>query len=84
MDTQFVIRKYDEEHGVYLYYTAGLKLNSWSSNPSHAQAYTMKESAVNRKDTLARMLAQKGKYPIIEVVPVKVSFAVIDGGNHYA
>ena len=84
MNAQFVIRKYDEEYEVYLYYTAGLKLNSWSSNVSHAQAFTMKDSAVNRKGTLARILAQKGEYGILDVIPVNVSFSIINGGSHYA
>jgi hypothetical protein len=44
----------------------------------------MKDSAVNRKGTLARILAQKGEYGILDVIPVNVSFSIINGGSHYA
>lgn len=81
MSTQFVIRAYDTEWEMYMYYTAGLTLHAWSSNPSYAQIYPMRESAVGRRDTMIRILLKEGKYNNkyrnLEVVPVEVTASLI-------
>lgn len=76
MSNQFIIRVYDMEWGMYMYYVAGLTLYAWSSSPSDAQAYTMYDSAVSRRDTLKRILWERNeydrKYKDLEIIPVKI------------
>lgn len=76
MSKQFIIRAYDIEYDMYMYYVAGLKLYAWSSSPADAQAYTMYESAVNRRNTLQRRLWLSDEYNVkykdLEIITIKI------------